>query len=191
LIRCVVFDINRTQKRVVDSNIKLEGWMKFRIFLLVIILSMGFSLISCQGTQEETIQEEVMDMTQVRQAIEEANVKFGDAIRMADAAALAGLYTDDARLLPPNSEMIAGKEGVEAFWGGGLQMGIKDAVLTTVDVLGMGDVVCEIGKYNLTIQPEGQDAFEDSGKYLVIWKKAADGTWKLHVDIWNTSLPAQ
>ncbi len=165
--------------------------MRFRIFLLVTILSMGFSLISCQGTQEEAIQEEVMDLAQVRQAIEEANVKFGEAVRMADAAALASLYTDDARLLPPNSEMIVGRDSIEAFWGGGLQMGIQNAILITVDVLGMGDVVCEIGKYNLTIQPDGQDAFEDSGKYLVIWKKAADGTWKLHVDIWNTSLPAQ
>jgi uncharacterized protein (TIGR02246 family) len=165
--------------------------MRFKVFLSLFILFLSFSLISCKGTQEEAVQEEVMDLAQVRQSIEGANVKFGEAVRMGDAAALAGLYTDDARLLPPNSEMIAGKDGIEAFWGGGLQMGIKDAVLTTVDVLGMGDMVCEIGKYNLTIQPEGQDAFEDSGKYLVIWKKAADGTWKLHVDIWNTSLPAQ
>lgn len=165
--------------------------MRFKIFPLVVILAMGFSLISCQGTQEQAVEEEVMDMTQVRQAIEEANVKFGEAVRMADAAALADLYTDDARLLPPNSEIITGEEGIEAFWGGGLQMGIREAVLTTVDVLGMGDVVCEIGKYDLTIQPEGQEEVKDSGKYLVIWKKAADGTWKLHVDIWNTSLPAQ
>ena len=171
--------------------------MRSRIFLLIIVLSMGFSLITCQGTQEQAEQVEqekpvpVMDMAQVRQAIEEANVKFGDAVRMADAAALASLYTEDARLLPPNSEMIEGKEGIEAFWGGGLEMGIKGAVLTTVDVLGLGDMVCEIGEYDLTIQPEGQEEIKDRGKYLVIWKKAADGTWKLHVDIWNTNLPLQ
>lgn len=165
--------------------------MKFRIFLLVIILSIGFSLISCQGTQEQAVQEEVMDLTQVRQAIEEANVKFGEAVRMADATTVASFYTEDAILLPPNSEMIQGREGVEAYWAAGMQMGLKDAVLTIVDVIGMGDMVCEIGTYVVTIQPEGQDAFQDSGKYLVIWNKDDDGTWKLHVDIWNTSLPAQ
>lgn len=85
----------------------------------------------------------------------------------------------------------AGEGAIQAFWAGGLQMGIKDAVLTTVDVLGMGDMVCEIGKYNLTIQPEGQEAMEDNGKYIVIWKKAEDGSWQLHIDIWNTSMPAQ
>jgi uncharacterized protein (TIGR02246 family) len=166
--------------------------MKFKVFLSIFILFMGISLISCQGTQEQAEQEEpvpVMDMAQVRQAIEEANVKFGEAVRLGDAAALAGLYTESAKLLPPNSEMIEGREGIEAFWGEGLQMGIKDAILTTVEVLGMGDVVCEIGNYILTIQPEGQEAIEDSGKYLVVWKKAMDGTWKLHVDIWNTNSP--
>jgi hypothetical protein len=28
----------------------------------------------------------------------------------------------------------------------------------------------------------------DKGKYIVIWKKE-DGTWKLHRDIWTTSVP--
>lgn len=171
--------------------------MKFKILLLVVILSMSFSLISCQGTQEQAEKVEqkesapAMDMAQVRQAIEEANVKFGEAVRLGDAAALAALYTEDAKLLPPNSEMILGKEGIGAFWAGGLRMGIKDVILTTVEVLGMGDIVCEIGKYDLTIQPEGQEAIKDSGKYLVIWKQASDGSWKLHADIWNTSMPAQ
>jgi uncharacterized protein (TIGR02246 family) len=171
--------------------------MKFRVLLTIVILAIAFTLISCQGTQEQTekLEQEkpipVMDMTQVRQAIEEANVKFGEAVRLSDATAIVGLYTEDAKLLPPNSDMVQGREGIEAFWGGGLQMGIKDAVLTTVEVLGMGDMVCEIGNYDLTVQPEGQEAMKDNGKYLVIWKKARDGTWKLHVDIWNTSLPAK
>ncbi len=171
--------------------------MKSKIFLSFLFLSFAFTLISCQGTQEQTekVEQEkpvpVMDMAQVRQAIEEANAKFGEAVRMNDAAAMAALYTEDARLLPPNSEMIQGKEGIEAFWGGGFQMGIKDAILTTVDVLGLGDIVCEIGRYELTIQPEGQETMKDSGKYVVIWKYASNGTWKLHVDIWNTNMPAQ
>ncbi len=159
---------------------------------LVILLCFAFSCQQGEEVAEEVKAEKpVIDLAQVRQSIEEANVKFGEAVRSGDATALATLCTEDARLLPPNSEMIVGREGIEGFWGGGLQMGIKDAILTTVEVFVMGDMVCEIGKYDLTIQPEGQEAIEDNGKYLVIWKKAADGTWKLHVDIWNTSLPAQ
>jgi uncharacterized protein (TIGR02246 family) len=131
-----------------------------------------------------------MDLDQIRQAIGQGNAKFGDGFHQGDAAAVAALYTEDATLLPPNLDTIKGKQGIEAFWAGAMQMGIKEVVLSTVDLIGMGDFVCEIGKYKLTIQPPGQDAFEDNGKYLVIWKQEG-GVWKLHIDIWNTSMPSQ
>ena len=131
-----------------------------------------------------------MDLDQIRQTIGEENAKFGEGFRQGDAAAIAGLYTEGAILLPPNLDTIKGKQGIEAFWSGGIQMGITEVVLTTVDLFSMGDQVCEIGKYKLTIQPPGQNAMEDNGKYLVIWKQEV-GTWKLHIDIWNTSMPPQ
>ena len=162
------------------------------VFPLVFLLCLTFGCQKAEEAAEEVMAEQpVMDLAQVRLAIDAANVRFGEAVRSADAAALASLYTEDARILPPNSEMIQGREGIEAYWAGGFQMGIKDIVLTAVDVIGMGDMVCEIGKAVVAIQPEGMDAIEDIAKYLVVWKKDVDGTWKLHVDIWNTSLPAK
>jgi ketosteroid isomerase-like protein len=29
----------------------------------------------------------------------------------------------------------------------------------------------------------------DRGKYLEVWKKQADGTWKCVMDMWNSDLP--
>jgi ketosteroid isomerase-like protein len=87
--------------------------------------------------------------------------------------------------------MIKGREGIEAVWSGVIQMGAKGVVFTTVDVYGSGDLAYEVGNYVLTIQPEGQEPIEDKGKYVVVWKQIADGSWKMHVDIWNTSLLAQ
>lgn len=125
----------------------------------------------------------------VRNAIEEANVKFCEEIRNGDAAGLAALYTEDAVLLPPNSEKIQGRKGVEEFWGGAMtQLGLKDAILTTVELFGTGDTLTEVGNYTLKIQPAGQEPVEDKGKYVVIWKQTAEG-WKLHRDIWNSNLP--
>jgi ketosteroid isomerase-like protein len=49
-----------------------------------------------------------------------------------------------------------------------------------------GDLAAETGKYDLT----GADGTVlDSGKYVVVWKREG-GHWKLHRDIWNTSMPA-
>ncbi len=129
-------------------------------------------------------------MEETRRLIESSNRKFGEYIRKGDAKALAGLYTKDACLLPTNSEMIRGNKAVEEFWRGAITgLGLKDAVLTTQEVVGSGETVTEMGKYMLKIQPEGQALMEDRGKYLVVWKRTPEG-WKLHWDIWNTSLPA-
>jgi ketosteroid isomerase-like protein len=126
-----------------------------------------------------------------RRAVEAANAKFRDGVRLGKAVDIAGLYSDDACLLAPHQDMIQGRENIEAFWRVGLEMGIKDAVLTTVEVDVFGDRVREIGTYELKIWPEGKAAWEDSGKYLVIWRKQADGVVKLEADIWNTSVPAR
>jgi ketosteroid isomerase-like protein len=61
-----------------------------------------------------------MDLEHIRQAIAEGNKKFSERFRQGDAGAVADLYTEDAVLLPQNSDKIIGKAGVEAFWAGGM-----------------------------------------------------------------------
>lgn len=128
---------------------------------------------------------------QTRKEIERANQRFGEGIRKADAAAVGSLYTKDALLMPPNFEIIRGREGTQKFWDGAIKMGVKDAILKTVELNEKGDTVEEVGNYTLKIQPEGQNPFEDRGKYVVLWKQDTDGKWRLHRDIWNSSLPAK
>ncbi len=159
--------------------------MRSRICFAVCFCLLVSLFVSLNGAPEKS-----EDIAQVRAAIEAGNIKFGEAVRKGDAAAIAALYSEDATILPPDSAMIKGRQAIQASWNGSLQMGIKDAVLTTVEVSGAGDYAYEIGKVLLTIQPAGQAALQQTAKYVVVWKKAASGSWQLHVDIWN-SLPAK
>jgi ketosteroid isomerase-like protein len=127
----------------------------------------------------------------VRKKIEVANGKFGAGIRNGNSSAVGALYTEDALLMPPNMEMVRGRDGTTKFWDGAIKMGVKDAILSTVEVHQQGDTVEEVGNYTLKIQPQGQAPFEDKGKYVVLWKQGTDGIWRLHRDIWNSSLPAK
>ena len=68
-------------------------------------------------------------------------------------------------------------------------MGVPTLTLSTVEVTELGDTAYEVGDYTMKMQPPGADAMSDRGKYLVVWKRQADGAWKLAVDIWNTNLP--
>ena len=70
-----------------------------------------------------------------------------------------------------------------------LEAVIKEAKLETVSVTPMGEnLACEVGKYELKIQPEGAGVLTDKGKYMMLWK-LEDGIWKWDTDAWNTSLP--
>lgn len=98
----------------------------------------------------------------VRKAIEKVNIKEGEGFRRGDAAAVAALYTEDAVLLPPNSEMIRGRQKIEEFWSTAMQMGVKDVVLTTVELSKVcGDTVHEMGNYTLKIHLKGKKPIED------------------------------
>ena len=127
-----------------------------------------------------------MTPTDIRTEIAACNKHFVDAFGRGDAAGLANLYTVGGQLLPPNSDAVAGRDAIRAFWQGAMDLGLKEAKLETIEVEGSGEAAIEVGRYSLRIAG-GQIA--DAGKYVVVWKKEG-GAWKLHRDIWNTSQPA-
>jgi uncharacterized protein (TIGR02246 family) len=129
----------------------------------------------------------IAEVVQPKEAIAWANQQFMTAFNQSRASGVAGCYTEDAQILPANVDSIAGRENIQGFWQAVMDMGIKTARLETVelDIVG-GETVIEVGKYTLL---GGQEQVLDAGKYLVVWK-IEQGHWKLHRDIWTTSLPA-
>jgi uncharacterized protein (TIGR02246 family) len=121
----------------------------------------------------------------VRAAVAAANENFMAAFKKGDAAGMAALYTVNGQVLPPNGDFVTGKAAIQAFWRAIMDMGIKEAKLEIVEVEGHGDTAIEVSKYTLQ-GDEGQVL--DTGKYIVIWKQQ-DGDWKLHRDIFNSSMP--
>jgi ketosteroid isomerase-like protein len=101
-------------------------------------------------------------------------------------AALDDVYTAEARILPPGSPMVSGREAIKAFWGGGIEaLHATACTLTSVEVMQAGDDIVEIGKAQLTVAPDGTQA-QMEAKYVVYWRQE-DGRWKWHVDIWNAN----
>ena len=123
----------------------------------------------------------------VRTDIESANREIGKAFSSGDIAALAAFYTEDAVVLPPNSQMIRGRKAIEEFWKGAVGMGVRSIQLSTIDVQSSGDLAYEIGNATMQIQPQGGSASRETVKYVVVWKRQPDNSWKLAVDIWNSS----
>ena len=127
----------------------------------------------------------------LRSEIESQVKGFLAAFNRGDAAGVAAYYTEGARFLPPNAEMITGRQGIQAAWQHNMDIGVKEADLEILELVPMGDKAAyDIGKYRLRIEPGPGVTVEDFGKYVVIWKH--DGkSWKLDVDIFNSNLPQQ
>lgn len=151
----------------------------------VVLLTLGLLVVPSASADSKPQDAGVQE---VRAAIEKANAKFSEAFARGDAKALAAMYTTDAIAFPPDSEMVRGNEAIGAFWKAAHDSGVRGAVPTAVEVERSGDTAYEVGTVAVTIQPDGKAATTEVAKYVVVWKRQADGTWKLHRDIWN-SLP--
>lgn len=125
--------------------------------------------------------------THLKDFIKSANEEFVKRFREAQFNQLAELYTTDGTVLPPNMETIKGRELIAGLWQAVYNMGIKSVRIESVEVENCGHLALEVGLFELY----GSDwQLLDKGKYLVIWKQE-NGIWKLHRDIFNSSLPVQ
>ena len=121
----------------------------------------------------------------VRAEIEAANRQFEAAAAKGDGTGLAALYPASGQALPAGSDVVNGTEALGKFWQGVLDSGVKGARLKTLEVESHGDLAHEVGQYELL---DAAGKILDRGKYVVIWKKDG-GRFKLHRDIWTTSMP--
>lgn len=135
-------------------------------------------------TEISTLKKQVTISPETSDAIAANNKAFMEAFSKSDAAGVAALYTENGQLLPPNSDIIDGKELIQKFWQDTIDLGIIGVKLETVEVAGNNVIVCEIGKYVLLAKGDKE---LDSGKYIAIWKHV-DGAWKMHRDIWNSNI---
>lgn len=122
-----------------------------------------------------------------RAGIDAQNQTFSAAVQKGDAAAIAALYTPDGETLPPNADVVSGRDAIQKMWQSVIDSGVASVKLTTRDAQSAGDWAWESGTYELA----GKDgASLDRGKYVVVWKRL-QGQWHLHRDIWNSNQPAK
>jgi ketosteroid isomerase-like protein len=60
---------------------------------------------------------------------------------------------------------------------------------TRVEVSKSGDLGFTQGPYKMSFSDQRGNKFEDEGKYLTVWRKLADGTWKAVEDTFMSDLP--
>ena len=120
-----------------------------------------------------------------RARVEKLGKQFADAFTKGDIAGVAAMYAEDAMAFPPESEIVKGRPAIEAMWKGVRDLGAQSMDFVVLDVVSSGILLVETGKANLHIAGAGGAPATVTVKYVVVWKKQKDGSWKISHDIWN------
>ena len=121
-------------------------------------------------------------------ALRAIDQRFGEAVLAKNFAAAAALYATEASLLQPNGPTVSGRAMIQAW----LEAFPPVSTLTieTQDVDGTGDLAYVRGTYTMTFMlPGAPGPTEDHGKYLLIQRKQADGSWLITNEIFNSDVP--
>ena len=123
-------------------------------------------------------------------AIRDADAQWSKTAGAKDLDGTVAYYTDDATVLSPNAPMTTGKQAIRAVWAELLGPGTSIAwQANKVEVARSGDLSYIMGTYQLTMNDPHGNPVTDKGKFVEVWKKQADGKWKVVADIFNSDLP--
>jgi ketosteroid isomerase-like protein len=124
------------------------------------------------------------------------------SIRAADAAWLkayaakdvdksVAFFDEQGSMLVPNSPILTGKDAIAKFIARGFAL--RDYKITwhpkKAGVARSGELGYTSGTYKMSSKNASAKTISDKGKYLMVWKKQADGSWKVLFDTSNSDLP--
>jgi ketosteroid isomerase-like protein len=155
-----------------------------------LLLSIALSVLACKpaappaaGSTDEA----------TAAAVRRVGEAYLAALRAGDIDAALSQWADSMAVLPPNEPALRGREAFRV-WGEAFMKQVKvvDAKFTESEVAASGDLATERVAFVLTLQPmAGGAPMTEIGKGLHVYRRQADGAWRLIMDIWSADAPAK
>lgn len=131
----------------------------------------------------------------VRQEIERINAALVRWYEAGQVDSVAAYMAEDVWQLPPMMEPTVGRAALHSFWTEMTSAGQWSFTLETQDVVVSGPLAAERGTFVVRYTPGAQppeglaQPFEDRGNYVVVWRREADGAWRILWDAPVSSAP--
>ena len=157
-------------------------------------LMIGFAVlvcVACSGSSDTNVSQAGAPATDaaVRDSLEAKNARLAMAMTTGDTATMMSIYADDAILMLADMPAARGREAIARLNAGMFSAyTVSNAAFTTTDVIVTGDYAIETGAYRMTLKPRTGPAIPDTGKYVSVWRRDANGSWKMIRDISNSDL---
>jgi ketosteroid isomerase-like protein len=129
-----------------------------------------------------------VDTGRMAQALTQLDDDWSKAAATRNVDAVASFYAADAIAYPPNAPAAIGQPAAKEIWASYFADSTFSISWKTdhAGVSRSGDLGFTAGTYEDSFKgPDGAPVTE-KGKYVCVWAKQADGTWKAVHDIWNS-----
>jgi uncharacterized protein (TIGR02246 family) len=146
------------------------------------------SLAALAGFLVSACSSPAVDVEAERVSLRAAAEAYQAAASAKDAAAVVGMYDEEAVMVPPDGDLVEGLDAVRQYRFGFIETpGVTLSFdLVRVEVAASGDVGWTLAIGDITIdrgdEPPGRDVVRD----VHTWKKQEDGSWKVVLDAWNS-----
>jgi ketosteroid isomerase-like protein len=131
------------------------------------------------------------DLAGLKKTVDAYNAASTEGMLSGNTEKILTYYDDNVMEMPPNMPAIKGREAVKAFQESMSKTGMKfnKVTFTTTELQAGGKVGYEVGTYDMTITMAPMGEMQDAGKYIALWNQQADGSWKLHAEMWSSDKP--
>jgi len=123
-----------------------------------------------------------------RRAVDEMRSKFIEAYNKQDAVAVAGFYAADATYIGTAGDVVQGRDKLLVGLKGELPA-FRDFTTTTAEFGSSGDLAYERGTYSARLEIPNRSPETIAGKYLIIYRRQPDGTWKIQTHMSGRDRP--
>jgi uncharacterized protein (TIGR02246 family) len=125
-------------------------------------------------------------------AVRDLEAAWNKDTALKDADKWASYFADDAAVLMPNEPLITGREKARDALKGMLADPNFAVTFqpTRVEASKGGDLAYTVGSYSMRMSdPKTKTPMTDKGKYVTVYRKQGDGSWKAVADMFNSDLP--
>jgi uncharacterized protein (TIGR02246 family) len=113
-------------------------------------------------------------------AVRAASDAFAAAALANDVPALAAMWSDDAVFVNVGMPTIRGKASIDSLIQSMHSAARVTELTVQIDELAVsGDAAYLLGTYSETLTPTSGPAQRVTGRYLHVWRRQPDGSWKL------------
>ncbi|HVB87676.1 MAG TPA: SgcJ/EcaC family oxidoreductase [Candidatus Dormibacteraeota bacterium] len=126
----------------------------------------------------------MQNIAAAKTAINNASDQWSKAIAAKDLDQCVAVYENDAVLFAPNAPAAVGKDAIRAAWKQLLSAPQVQITFpsTQIDVARSADLAVQRGAFQaVTTDAKGKSTTQN-GRFVIVWQKQADGTWKVMAD---------